>query len=445
MEFTDDFRGYFRVGQYNVSERAKSYVAGMLMKAPRKNIERMSEYLPDCDYQSQQQFLSDSPWEHRPLLDRVAREASALLGGAGSTLAIDESCFAKKGECSAGVARQWNGRLGKTDNCQVGVFAALSDGRGAVPIDFELYLPEEWTGDELRCAKARIPDERRRFRTKIELARDLIDRAQANGVDFGCVALDALYGSSPWLLRHIEDSGKLFAADARCDQIVYAEDPRPYLPRRSVKSGRKFSRLRARGAGCRIGELFEPDAAGQWKRVKLREGAKGPVRVLAARRRVWLWDGKEREARCWWAVCVIDAQSGERKHFLSNAPRSASLASLARMRGDRYWIERCFQDGKTSAGMADYQVRGWLAWHHHMALNLLAQLFMLRERRVNLKEIELLSCQDIVELLNFYMPRADLTERAVLENMRRRHRQRKRDIENARKRPKPWPTATAST
>ncbi len=439
MDFADGYRGFFRVARYNVSEQAKSYIAGMLMKAPRKNVERMCEYLPDSDYQSQQQFLSDSPWDHRPLLDKLAKDADALLGGAGSTLSIDESCFEKKGKSSAGVARQWNGRLGKTDNCQAGVFAALGDGKGAIPIDFELYLPEEWTEDPQRCAKAKIPEDRRQFKTKVELARDCFDRALANGVRFGCVALDALYGSSPWLLRHIEDCGKLFCADVRRDQTVYERAPAPYLPRRSSKRGRKFSKLQARRPGCGIEELFERVDAGEWKRVKLREGTKGPIRVLAARRRAWLWDGQERRARCWWAVCMIDAQSGEKKYFLSNAPEKASLARLLRQRGSRYWIERCFQDGKTSAGMADYQVRGWLAWHHHMALNLLAQLFMLRERRVNLKDIELLSCQDIVELLNFYIPRADLSERAVLANMRKRHEQRRKDIENARKRPKPWP------
>ena len=412
------------------------------MKAPRKNIERMAEYMPDCDYQSQQQFISDSPWKHRPLLDRLASDADALLGGAASTLAIDESGFAKKGQSSVGVARQWNGRQGKTDNCQVGVFAALCDGKGALPIDFELYLPKDWVEDGERCAKAKIPERRRSFKTKVELARDCFDRALGNGVRFGCVTLDALYGSSPWLLRHIEDNGKLFAADVRRDQMIYQKDPEPYLPRRSSKSGPKFKKLRGRVEGRSIDELFDEIGPESWKRVKLREGTKGPIRILAARARVWLWDGQEREARNWWAVCVIDAQSGERKYFLSNAEEGVSLARLARLKGDRYWIERCFQDGKTSAGMADYQVRGWLAWHHHMVLNLLAQLFMFRERRVNLKNVELLSCQDIVELLNFYIPRADLTEQAVLQNMRKRHRQRKKDIENARKRPKPWPTAS---
>jgi len=251
MEFADEYRGFFRVAQHDVSGQAKNYIAGMLMKAPRKNMERMCGYLPECDYQSQQQFLSDSPWKHRPLLDKLAKDADRLLGGADSVLAIDESGFAKKGKASAGFSRQWNGRLGKTGNCQVGVFAALSDGRGAAPIDCELYLPEKWTKDPERCAKAKIPER------NLEIARDCFDRAIANGVRFGWVALDALYDNSPWLLRHIEDSGKLFVGDVRCDQALHTSDPKPYMPRRKSKFGPKFSKLRSRRQSERVDDLFD--------------------------------------------------------------------------------------------------------------------------------------------------------------------------------------------
>ena len=126
------------------------------MKAPRKNMERMEEYVEGSDYQSQQQFLSDSPWDHRPLMNRVAQEVSSVLGGANTALLIDESGFAKKGSKSAGVDRQWNGRLGKVDNCQVGVFAALSNGATCGLIDAQLYLPESWTDDPQRCSEATL-------------------------------------------------------------------------------------------------------------------------------------------------------------------------------------------------------------------------------------------------------------------------------------------------
>jgi SRSO17 transposase len=165
-------------------------------------------YVEDYDYQAQQQFLSDSPWEHRPLMEWVAQEVDELLGGADSMLLLDESGFAKKGNKSVGVARQWNGRLGKVDNCQVGVFAALSDGLRAALVDLRLFLPESWTSDPERCAQAKIPESERQARTKPELAWEMIQQAVARGLRFGWVGLDSLYGHAPWLLSAIEDQPK---------------------------------------------------------------------------------------------------------------------------------------------------------------------------------------------------------------------------------------------
>jgi hypothetical protein len=216
------------------------------------------------------------------------------------------------------------------------------------------------------------------------------------------------------------------------DQHVYLDDPAPYLPRRTARMGRKFTTLRARGESLEIAALFAEVPAARWTRIVVREGTKGTIAVRACRRQVWLWDGQEKKARPWWAVCFIDNATGERKYFLSNAGPKVTLRTLVQKRATRYWIERGFQDAKTSLGMADYQARGWLAWHHHMALVLLAMLFVVRERKLNERTVELLSYQDIVELLDAYLPRADRSKEAVRENMRRRHAKRRAAIESAR-------------
>ena len=156
--------------------------------------------------------------------------------------------------------------------------------------------------------------------------------------------------------------------------------------------------------------------------------------LKASAQRVWLWDGEEQQARQWWAVCVIDSDSAERKFFLNNAPASTSLAELVRKHAGRYWIERIFQDAKTSVGMADYQARGWVAWHHHMSLVMLALLFLLKERRLHAKTLYLLSCQDIVALLDVYLPRTDRTKQSVINSMNQRHKKRRAAIESARRR-----------
>lgn len=436
MKFCEDYRPYFNVARQNSAAKARDYLAGLLMKGERKNMERMEEYVEGYEYQNQQQFLSDSPWDDRALMRQVGADVSEAVGGPGSALIVDESAFRKKGKKSAGVDRQWNGRDGKVDNCQVGVFAALSNGQYGSLVNFRLFLPESWTSDSKRCEEAKIPEDRRDYRTKPQLAWDMIEDALADGLSFGWVSLDSLYGNTPWLLRAIEDRSLVFVADVHSDQRVFIDDPDPYLPRRKDKRGRKYTKLRGRGEAVDIESLFAEIAAGSWRKITVREGTKGEIRVRACRRRVWLWDGKERQARLWWAVCIVDSESGEKKYILSNAEKTATLEELVKKHSVRYWIERSFQDGKTSLGMGDYQARGWPAWHHHMALVSLAMLFVIKERMLNRRTIELLSFPDIVELLNFYLPRADQTEEAVLRNITRRHRKRRASIESARRRNK---------
>jgi SRSO17 transposase len=432
MDFCDSYTDFFDVYRYNnVSEHAKNYLAGLLMKAPRKNMERINEYVEGGNYQSYQNFISDSSWDHHGLNNQICHDVNKLLGSSESVLCIDESAFSKKGKLSVGVSRQWNGRLGKIDNCQVGVFASLCNGSGSTLLDYRLFLPKEWIDDPQRCNKAKIPEERRVFKTKLELAFDMIESANSRGVDFGWVATDAFYGRDSKLLYKLDDCTIKFLADIPCSHTVYLDDPKPYRPRRRNKIGPKYKNLRARTEPVSVQTLFEQVGNNQWSKVTVRDTTKGTLKTSAYRRAVYIWDGEERNARKWWLVIVYDPQTKEKKWFLSNAEMSVTLKTLVQRHACRYWIERTFQDGKTSVGMADYQVRGWLAWNHHMTMVMLSLLFMVKERIINKKQFDLLSCQDIVELLNFYLPRKDRTEKAVLMNMMRRHEQRKQSIESA--------------
>lgn len=434
VTFVQTYNHHFSVARQNVSDKARAYAAGLLMKASRKNMERMEEYVQDCEYQSVQQFLSDSPWDHEGLNAHVAEDVNGLLGGSESVLLIDESCFAKKGNMSVGVARQWNGREGKTNNCQVGVYAALCDGSHASLVDYRLYLPKQWTEDKERCRRGKIPEQHQTFRTKPQLAIEMVHGALANNLSFGWVAADSFYGQAPEYVREIDRLGLNFVAEVHCNQPVYTRDPRPYLPRRKGHRGRKYTKLRAREETRRVDELYKEEQAGRWHTVRVREAVKGTVFVQARRRRIWLWDGKEQAARHWWLLFIRDPLTAEVKYIISNAAATVTLTTLVQKYAARFWIERVFEDGKTSVGMADYQARGWIAWHHHMSLVMLALLFLLKERLLHQQEVALLSCQDIVELLNHYLPRADLTEEAVFANLQRRHRKRQQDINSARRR-----------
>lgn len=227
------------------------------MKAQRKNRERMEEYVEDYNYQNLQQFVSDSPWDPEALIQRIGKDVDALLGGSDSMLLIDASGFAKKGKKSVGVARQWNGRLGKVDNAQVGVFAALSDGKSCSLIDTRLYLPEAWTEDTQRCEQAKIPEDKREARTKPQLAREMIQAAQSNALCFGWVGLTAFMGIPRSCFETSPRPACCSLPMCIATRAFTLKPPARYLPERSGAVGRTPSRLRTDRTSERIDSFFD--------------------------------------------------------------------------------------------------------------------------------------------------------------------------------------------
>lgn len=420
---------------------AYRYLCG-LIQSERGNMERMEESVAETDYNALQQFISDSPWSARTVFDRVAVESSALLGGTGETaLIIDESGFARKGHSSVGVARQWNGRLGKTDNSQVAVFGALASGDRVVPIDVELFLPKEWTDDPERCAKAGVPEGARKHRSKPELALEIVQRQRRLGVCFDYICADGLYGNSGEFCRKLADSGEVFLMHVHSDQHVYLDDPEPVVPPRRSPRGRTPVRLQAQCEPVRVDALLKELAPADWQRVVVRETTVGPLVVEIHRRQVWVWDGDEEQARLWQLVIRRDCTSaGDIKYCLTNARAATSTVTLARMEAQRFWIERAFEDAKGEVSMADYQVRNWLAWHHHMALVFMAMLFMTRYRMLIKNTVPLLSCHDIRVLLAHFLPRGNATTADVLTQLECRHRKRRSASRSAARRRLPVET-----
>ena len=169
-----------------------------------------------------------------------------------------------------------------------------------------------------------------------------------------------------------------------------------------------------------------------WQRLSLRDTTKGKLIVDILHKRVWLWDGKEPKAHKWHLIVRREVGSPKKvKYSLSNAPADTETERLAYMQGQRYWIERSFQDAKNQCGMTDYQVRGWRGWHHHMTMVMLAMLFILEERLLHEETDPLLSCADVANLLECFLPRRDITEEEVFRQMEVRHRKRQASIESA--------------
>ena len=244
-----------------------------------------------------------------------------MLGGTEeSALLIDESGITKKGNKSVGVARQWNGRLGKVDNCQVGVYAALSRGALSTLIDTRLYLPSSWVQDKGRFEAAGVPTKDRCTKSKPELALEVVRHNRRLGVRFSWVGMDGLYGKDPALLRALESDAETFLADVHKDQYFYLEDPRPVVPAAPHGRGRKRTRLVAQSEKVRVDEWTQAQPDSAWTRVTLRGSTKGKLQVEALHQRAWLWDAKEAQARHWHLIVRREIKArDEIKYSLSNA------------------------------------------------------------------------------------------------------------------------------
>jgi SRSO17 transposase len=400
----DDYDPCFVTKTRASGSQARIYLRG-LMQARRRNIERIRDAVPDSDEQALHHFIANSPWDHRAVLDRVARDANALLGGTDdSFLLIDETGFPKKGRDSVGVARQWCGRLGKVDNCQTAVCASLGKGSVATLIDTALLLPKEWTNDRARMRAAGVPEAAQTYRSKQELALDLIERALQNGVRFSWIGFDGFYGDNGQFLRMLDGAGLTFLGDVHCDQHVWTADP---------TSDSSAKRMRADA-------WVASQSEEAWRRIEIREDTKGPMQVETLHGRVWLYQRGDEQAYEW--HLIVTRQPNRLKYSLSNAAPDTPLERLAYMQGQRYFVERAIEDAKQQGGFGEYQVRGWRGWHHHAALVMMAMLFLTRER-LEIGE-PVLTAADVQMMLVHYFPRRDRTHEDLIDLLQRRFKRR---------------------
>lgn len=417
--------------RHDVTDKARQYACGLMQSGSRKNMDRMAEVVPDSKSRNIQQFITHSKWDARAVMDDVATDANGLLGHAEDAgLIIDESSFKKQGRSSVGVARQWLGRLGKVDNGQVAVYGVLANKRFATPVDTRFYLPKQWTDDPKRCDKAGVPVEFRTFKTKDELALDMVAHLRGISLSFGWVGADAGYGKGPKFCIALETMGERFVIDVHSDFRVFLEDPKPYIPEKPKGRGRKPSTFKTDIENLKVSGVIEAAQLKKQPVIHLRKSSRGSLAVRAAKIPVYIWDGSSNVYK--WTLLATQTlgKHPETKISLSNFPEDTSLKDLAHRQRQRYWVERVFQDAKSECGMADYQVRKWSAWHHHMALVMMTMLFMLNERINQQNEYPLLSCADIEELLAKFLPRRDINEKEVIRQMEYRHKMRQAAVKS---------------
>jgi len=354
-------------------KNTRDYVAGLLSNLRRKNVESIA-YHHDQERQALQKFIGQAPWDYRPLLSELARQVGVELGEADGVLVFDPSAFPKYGSASVGVQRQWCGRLGKVDNCQVGVYMGYVGQQEHALVDLRLYLPQSWAKSRPRRQKAGVPKEIR-FRTRHELALEMFD---TNGtyLPHAWVTGDDEMGRPMWFRRELNERGERYLLAVPSNTLIRDLDATP-PPYRGRGPRRQVPFVRADRWVATI-----PESA--WTTVNVRDGEKGPLLVQIVKARVQAKTDQRRAGPEEVLVIVRERQSdGAWKHSysLSNAAWDTRLTEFARVIKAGHRIEDCLKRAKSQAGLADYEVRTWEGWHHHQTLSLMAAWFLTAETR----------------------------------------------------------------
>lgn len=430
--FLSDYQGVFTLQTRSVLPQATLYLEGLFQtERTKRNIERMSEETSSL-YGSQHHFITNSPWSAADLMKQISCDTNALFGDAQQqSLSIDESSFKKAGKNSVGVSRQYNGNTGKLDNSQTGVYASLSCGNKVSIINTKLFLPKEWVEDPSRCAKAGIPKQALVYKTKIELATELIKETVRAGVKFGWVGADSMYGNSYDFCKGLDEMNLPFVVDIRKDQPVYLTKPEIYIPEKKGTKGRKRTKPTCDLAHWEVHQYLKTLRNTDFQEVKIRKGTKGWIKAKVHIIRVWIWDNEEMEARE--RTLIIQKPHNKKDHIrysLSNIPLpNKTVQQFAFMQAQRFWIEKAFWDQKGELGMGDYQIRKYQAWYHHQALVMLALLYINKQKILHQENIPLLSVRDIRLQLIALLKKQGVYLENEIEKMIVRHNQRAYDIE----------------
>jgi SRSO17 transposase len=378
----DRFHDCFTTRTRDTSAYAHVYLKGLLLLPEERNYANIARRIigSDDDGQALQQFMSDSPWHTHRVFAQIQQEIVHDPGLRGGILSLDESGDKRAGELSAGAGRQYLGRLGKVDVGQVGVASSYSREDFWALVDAELYLPANWFDadhaelrERLHVPKGLV------FASKPQIGLDLVLRARSRGLPFEAVAADAVYGRDSALRVALDKNKILYIADVPSDYPVYVERPEVGVPPRKSDRGPAPSNPQVLNGveSVRVSSLVDEKTV--WETLQLREGERGTVEVTAWARRVWTvtddWEVREE-----WLV--VHRQSDGKMHYsLSNAPVDTPVKTMMQWRGQRYFVERTFQDEKSELGWDELVAQKHRAWMHHAALAALALYFVMNVRR----------------------------------------------------------------
>ncbi len=356
-------------------QHASTFVQGLLSNLQHKNVESIA-YRFGQERMPLQWFVGKSNWDHKPLRDELVRQVGEQLGEEGGMIVFDPSGFPKSGRESVGVARQWCGRLGKLDNCQVAICMGYVSSKEHALVDTRLFLPKEWTKDKQRREKAGVPKEIR-YRTRHQLCLEML-KQHGETLPHAWVTGDDEMGRPYWFRRRLDtlDEQYLLAVPSNTQIRDLEVDPPAYSGR-----GRPPKR-----PWTRVDEWVGMLGKRDWTKVDVRDGSKGPLVVEVVKRRVVARADNRQEGHEEALVVIRFRKRDTRQvvqtdYYLSNATADTPEAEFARAAKAEHRIEECIQRAKSEAGLADYEVRNWRGWHHHQILSLIATWFLVTEAR----------------------------------------------------------------
>lgn len=431
--YWERYRGCFRTRTRDTSVQAYTYLRGQLTMEDARNYANIDRRLNGGDGQSLQHFMTDSPWRAQAVFEQIQADMCAQpLLSAGGVLILDESADEKAGEHSAGAARQYNGRLGKVDLCQVATCLAYAHpayGVWAI-VDGELFLPQVWFTKAYADVRREVElPAGRVFETKPQLGLKMIRRVKANGLPFERVACDDLYGRSSAFRAALDADDVRYAAEVPANTRVYLQPPIVGVPRRRHPRGRAPTRLKvlSQHQPRQVGRLVY-SLRTHWRRVIVRQAERGALEADFAIHRVWtLTDTLQ--VREEWLVIRRDLD-GRLTFVLLNDPADTPEDVLIQASCQRYFTERTYQDAKSELGWDDFQARKYRAWEHQLALTAATLWFvasvkltwrqqyardpeLLHQLEVNV--LPALSTANVRELLQAVLPVPQLTPEQARE------------------------------
>ena len=361
------------------------YIAGLIGPGDRKSVQPMAARVGEVGYDQLHHFVAAGVWDSAPLEAALLKEADRLVGDQAGFLVIDDTALPKKGHHSVGVAPQYASSLGKTSNCQSLVSVTLASREVPVMVvGLRLFLPESWTDDAERMARAGVPLDRQKALTKPEIAIEEIDRIIASGARFGCVLADAGYGSSGSFRQALSERGLLWAVGLSRRQNVYPADIGLVFP--VAKTGRRRQYHMPDQPPVSAETMLSGE---KWRKISWRRGTKGRLTCLFAARRVRIAEGHKHRMLDNRVQCMPGDEAwlvgkrrstGEQKYYVSNLPADATLKTLAAAIKARWICEQAHQQLKEELGLDHFEGRSWTGLHRHALMTMIAYAFLQSRR-----------------------------------------------------------------